>query len=563
MSRVPDSWTVRRVDRVGTLRTGLQRSPDRQAGHYATRYLRAANVKPTGLDLAEVREMDITPEERQVFDLMPGDILIVEASGSASQVGRAVIWRGEVDGCCFQNHLIRFRPHAALPEYALIVFRHFAASGVFARTARGVGIQHLGARRLAALPFPLAPLAEQRRIGDATAARLSAIREAADRLRSAMANLEEQAKEIVAAATTGTLVPGVGEPATGRAAVADTHLPVALAEEAGAQAGTRPRFDPVPLQWTWSTVDEVGVASLGRQRSPAHHHGPNMLPYLRVANVFEDRIDTTDVLRMNFERDDAAKYELRSGDILLNEGQSPELVGRAAIYRGEIPGACFQNTLIRFRAGDDVVPEFALLVFRRYLHAGIFKSVARWSTNLAHLGLRRFRAMPFPVPPLEEQRRITADAKRRLDATSSQMTAVKDSLANIPEMERELFAAAVAGEIADQEPDDESAEAMLARLGPPPKAARLKRRKRESGKMSRRRGPKRRTSEATTDLAAVLVEAGGSLPLSELFARAGFERDLTEHVERFYLALRAQLGKSLRLTGSDAEALNVEINDAD
>ena len=288
-----------------------------------------------------------------------------------------------------------------------------------------------------------------------------------------------------------------------------------------------------------------------------------MKPYLRVANVFEGRIDTADVLRMNFEPDDAAKYELRSGDILLNEGQSPELVGRPAIYRGEIPGACFQNTLIRFRAGDDVVPEFALLVFRRYLHAGIFKSVARWSTNIAHLGLRRFRALPFPVPPLEEQRRIAAEARERLDATSGQIAAVAGSLEHVPNMERELFAAAVSGEMAAQEPDDEPAEAMLARLGPPPKAARLKRPKRESTKMSRRRGRDLRTAEAGTDLAAVLAESGGSFRLHELFARAGFDRDLTEHVERFYLALRAQLGKSLRLAGSDVENPRVETEDAD
>jgi len=563
MSSVPDSWTECRVDRVGAVRTGLQRSPARQTGRYATKYLRAANVTSTGLDLADVREMDITLEEREVFALMPGDILIAEASGSASQVGRAVIWNGEMEGCCFQNHLIRFRPHAAPPEYALIVFRHFAASGVFARTARGVGIQHLGTSRFAALPFPLAPLAEQRRIAEVTAARLGQIREAKACLDSAMANLEEQVKETVAAATTGTLVADVGERPADRMALAGTHVPASVKEETGAQAGARPRFDPVPQHWTWSTVAEVGAVRLGRQRSPAHHHGPNMLPYLRVANVFEDRMDTTDVLRMNFESNEATKFELRSGDILLNEGQSPELVGRAAIYRGEIPGACFQNTLIRFRAGDDVVPEFALLVFRRYLHAGIFKSVARWSTNIAHLGLRRFQALPFPVPPLEEQQRIAADARRRLDATSRQVAAVTGSLEKVPEIERELFAAAVAGELVDQDPNDEPAEAMLARLGTPPRTARAKPRKREPTNMIRRRGPKQGTAGATTDLAAVLAESGGSLRLHELFARAGFDRDLTEHVERFYLALRDQLGNSLRLAGSDVVNPSVEIIDAD
>ena len=53
---------------------------------------------------------------------------------------------------------------------------------------------------------------------------------------------------------------------------------------------------------------------------------------------------------MNFTPDEFAIYALRYADILLNEGQSPELVGRPALYREEIPGCCDQKTLLRFRA---------------------------------------------------------------------------------------------------------------------------------------------------------------------------------------------------------------------
>ena len=156
---------------------------------------------------------------------------------------------------------------------------------------------------------------------------------------------------------------------------------------------------------------------------------------------------------MNFEPDEAAIYELRDGDVLLNEGQSPELVGRPAIYRGEVPGACFQNTLIRFRSGEGIEPEWALLVFRRYMHSGVFREIARWSTNIAHSPeLEQFRALPFPMPLRDEQRRIAAEARRRLDATAAQISAVQASLARLPELELELLAAAVAGELAPQDP---------------------------------------------------------------------------------------------------------------
>lgn len=49
-------------------------------------------------------------------------------------------------------------------------------------------------------------------------------------------------------------------------------------------------------------------------------------PYLRVANVFDGYIDFGDVLEMPFTESEQAIYSLKPNDILLNEGQSLELV---------------------------------------------------------------------------------------------------------------------------------------------------------------------------------------------------------------------------------------------
>jgi type I restriction enzyme S subunit len=117
----------------------------------------------------------------------------------------------------------------------------------------------------------------------------------------------------------------------------------------------------------------------------------------------------------------------------------------------------------------------------------------------------------------------------------------------LPEFELELLAAAAAGELTPQDPNDEPSSELLQRLGPPRKTQ-------ATSSSSSRRGdtmPKRRSTqqaEPTPDLAAVLKENGGSLPLPELFAQAGYNRDLPEHVELFYLALREALGGTIRLT---------------
>jgi type I restriction enzyme, S subunit len=149
-----------------------------------------------------------------------------------------------------------------------------------------------------------------------------------------------------------------------------------------------------------------------------------MRPYLRVRNVFEDRIDLTDVKEMDFSPADYERYKLEPGDILLNEGQSPELIGRPAMYRGELPGSCFTNSLIRFRPRTGVDGRFALYLFRHYLRSGRFRQEARITTNIAHLSARRFSSIEFPVPPLNEQQRIvTAIEERfsRLDAADQSL----------------------------------------------------------------------------------------------------------------------------------------------
>lgn len=163
---------------------------------------------------------------------------------------------------------------------------------------------------------------------------------------------------------------------------------------------------PLPEKWGWAKVSQIGELKLGRQRAPRYHNGPNMKPYLRVANVMENYIDTSDILEMEFSQKDYELYHLNFGDILLNEGQSLELIGRPAIFKGELPDVCFQNTIIRFRPFKSMVSEYVFYVFLAYFYNGNFKRIAKWTTSIAHLSIGRLAELEFPLPPEEEQKLI-------------------------------------------------------------------------------------------------------------------------------------------------------------
>jgi type I restriction enzyme S subunit len=565
------------VSRVGVVRLGRQRSPDKHTGRFPTKYLRAANITPAGLDLSDVLEMDFTPAEREVYTLRTGDVLLTEASGSSSQVGRAAVWGGQIPGCCFQNTVIRFRPHATTGEYALVVFRHYAASGVFGSVARGVGIQHLGASRFAELPFPLPPLAEQRRIAAEVERRLVETRGAESSLRAALDKIEEQRREILSAAVSGDLVETEAAVAARVGRPADAPgIPVISPGEDAPQGflfdtdeppivrGSEALDVPLPPGWIWTRVGALGEVKLGKQLSPEQARGPKLRKYLRVANVQENRIDVADVKRMHFSDEEYRDYRLELGDILLNEGQSLELVGRPAIYRGEVPGACFQNTLIRVRTHPWADADFVLMVFRHYLHSGEFQKIAHRSTNIAHLGLQRLAAMPFPLPPLTEQRRIAAEVRRRLDSSDAQEVAVRASLERLPDMEREIFAAAVSGTLVPHDPGDEPAEILLLRVGPPePDTPARRTDQPPKAAMNRPRSTKRGAIQKR-ELATALRAAGKPLRVPELFAFAGYNRDDVGEVEQFYIALRRELERRTvrRVGGEGEDALLEAMTDA-
>ena len=375
--------------------------------------------------------------------------------------------------------------------------------------------------------LPLPPLNEQRRIVDKIEALTAKSRRAKEALDAIPPLLERFRQSVLAAAFRGDLTkewraqnPDV-EPANQLLARIRKERRTKWEEAQLAKMrakGKEPKDDkwkakykepePVdaeglpelPRGWCWTTIETVGDTRLGRQRSPRYHHGDQMRPYLRVANVFEDRIDITDVMSMNFSDADFEVYQLRAGDVLLNEGQSKELIGRPAIYRNELPGACFTNTLIRFRPWIDFPsPDFALAVFRHYMRSGRFQQIGKITTNISHLGAGRFAALEFPLPPAREQEQILRVLDESLHRVSEIEVGVQVGGELTENFDQSILAKAFRGELVPQDQNDEPASVLLERIRAEREAAgstakRTKKRKR------------RQTSTTRTNAGAMVLQ---------------------------------------------------------
>jgi len=171
----------------------------------------------------------------------------------------------------------------------------------------------------------------------------------------------------------------------------------------------------IPSDWQLHSVGLMGEVVTGK--ALAVNAPGQQRPYLRTKNVFDGRIDIDDVLKMPMTDVQFKKFTLLSGDVLLNEGQSLELVGRCALYQDEYQEPCaMQNQLLRFRAHTGVSAAFASHLFRYCQQSGVFARVALQTTSIAHLGGKRFEQLILQWPPTGEEQRAIATALSDVDA---------------------------------------------------------------------------------------------------------------------------------------------------
>ncbi|MGW3196366.1 restriction endonuclease subunit S [Streptomyces sp. NPDC001118] len=338
----------------------------------ASRYVGLEHVNNSELTVTRWSDPNVVTATKLRF--LPGDVIF----------GRRRVYQrkaavADFDGICSAHALVlRARREYVAPDF-LPVFLH---SDTFIDRAMAISVGSLSPtinwRTLARQEFSLPPLSQQQKIAD--------LIWSFDRTARAKSAALEAARQAELAA---------------------------LAE----------LYDEP--EWPIRRVDQSGEVQLGLMRSPKVHAGTDMRPYLRVANIGDDELFLDDVLEMNFEPAAFIKYALQPKDVLLVEGNSSrDQVGRAAMYRGEIENCCFQKTLLRFRAGDDVLPEFALGWFRRCQHFGVFARVSA-GTNIAHLPAGLLSAQPMPVPPLSVQQRVV----ERLEAARELRTTLAEDLA--------------------------------------------------------------------------------------------------------------------------------------
>ena len=169
-----------------------------------------------------------------------------------------------------------------------------------------------------------------------------------------------------------------------------------------------------------TNLGQMAKVSYGIQKSPANRPGMHARPYLRVANVQRGVLDLREIKYINVPDADMPKLRLEVGDVLLCEGNSPDLVGRGAIWGGEIADCVHQNHVLRVRVDRNrLLPEYVLAVINSSHGQAYFRSKAKRTTNLASINSKEVAGLPVPELSVDCQQTLLTDLNTQTQASQA------------------------------------------------------------------------------------------------------------------------------------------------
>ena len=188
------------------------------------------------------------------------------------------------------------------------------------------------------------------------------------------------------------------------------------------------------------------------------------VPVLRMGNIRGAEFDWSDLVYTS-DHDEITKYRLNDGDVLFNRTNSPELVGKTAIYRGGIP-AIFAGYLIR-------INHIRTLVDGQYLNLFLNSQVARHygnsvktdGVNQSNISGAKLLNYPFPYCSIEEQREAVRILDRVFSLVDELENVITRQLESAVGLRQAILKRAFSGQLVPQDPSDEPASVLLTMIG--------------------------------------------------------------------------------------------------
>ena len=187
------------------------------------------------------------------------------------------------------------------------------------------------------------------------------------------------------------------------------------------------------------------------------------VPVLRMGNIQKGRFDWSDLVYTS-DGNEISEYLLQDGDVLFNRTNSPELVGKTAIFKGERQ-AIFAGYLIR-------VNQIRAVVENQYLNLFLNSDVARQygdsvktdGVNQSNINGTKLVNYPFPYCSAEEQCEVVRILEKTLSIVDDTEAKIDVELQKAVTLRQAILTKAFAGYLVAQDPNDEPTSILLDRI---------------------------------------------------------------------------------------------------
>lgn len=166
--------------------------------------------------------------------------------------------------------------------------------------------------------------------------------------------------------------------------------------------------------WSHQRVDELATEMSPGFACSKKNEDPEGYVHLRTHNVGRDgRLNQDLIIKVALDMIDQRRAHLRAGDVLFNNTNSQELVGKTCLVEKDYAFA-YSNHLTRLRFRDDVEPSFVVYYFNLLLRTEVFARMCNRWIGQAGINTKALAAIEVPLPARSEQQEIVATIDRIL-----------------------------------------------------------------------------------------------------------------------------------------------------
>jgi len=433
---LPKSWAYSPIGDCCDLNPKLDKSQfdDAQEVHFVP--MPAVEALTNKIDISTTRAFG---EVRKGYTPFTGGDVIFAKITPCMENGKTAVVPYLPHGLAFGStefHVVR--PYGDLGP---LWFFYFLSSRSFRSNAEHNMTGAVGQRRvpidfIASSPIPLPPLAEQKRIVAKIEELFSELEAGEESLRSARRQLATYRQSLLKQAFEGKLT----------------------------QTWRTQNPDKLDA-WSWLTLEAVAEVTGGLTKNSKRDSLPTRIPYLGVANVYANELRLDEIKNIGVTTAESEKVRLVKGDLLIVEGNgSLDQIGRVALWNGSIPNCGHQNHLIRARCRAMAHPAFVLMFLLSPHGRDAIEKQAASTSGLHTLSVSKVQRLPVPLCALPEQQEIVRLLDEQFEAIERNEREIDAALRRSEALRQAILKKAFTGKLVPQDPADEPATELLARL---------------------------------------------------------------------------------------------------